>query len=253
MAGNDEKAMATLRRFTSPETLHRSYNEWRSKVSAGELKPVLGKEFTPEDVANYRKAWDIPEAPDKYGVEFPKVEGWEPSEADKADLKSFLEGAHAAHIPRSQAQAMVNKYLEIRQAGEQQMREAAIDKTVEQQSTIRAEWGKDWKMNANMIKADLEKVLGKDEAVGLVDLVLSDGTVLGNHPAFLRYAAQAARRTVDDSAFAMAESKFAGTDPEARMRELNALQDTDLPKWRSNEVQDELMSLANIIARKRAA
>ena len=72
---DDAKVLARLERYASPEAAMQALIAAQNRIAAGELKPVLGKNATPEQIAEYRAALGIPDAPDKYdlGKDAPKV------------------------------------------------------------------------------------------------------------------------------------------------------------------------------------
>ena len=76
----DAKILARMGRYASPAAAMEALVAAQNRISAGELKPVLGKNATPEQVKEYREALGIPETPDKYDLgKDIKIEGMDPT------------------------------------------------------------------------------------------------------------------------------------------------------------------------------
>jgi len=139
-ASNDEKELSRLRRFKSPDNVYRSLRSMESKLSSGFYQPVIGEGATDQEVAEYRQSHGIPEEPsaEGYGVNWP--EGYEPSEADKADLGAFLEQMHGSHMPASTVQKVWQSYIALQANAAEELQVAAQQKTEEYRAQVRARY-----------------------------------------------------------------------------------------------------------------
>jgi hypothetical protein len=248
-----EKELKRLARFASLENLYKSQREIERKMSAGMLKPTLDPEASEAEVAEYRKAHGIPAeaTAEAYGVKFP--EGYQPNEADQADVSSFLAEMHKDNVPPATVQKVWNQYLGIRQKAEQQLYEAAQQQTINYKAELKAEYGRDFDRNVRLGNAHLIQAVGEDQAKAFMALTLADGTKLGDNPAFVRYIVNQALATSDEAALATSEFGDSGKSLDDQYKELLALRSTDPKTYHSAETQDKLMKLAARRAAKQAA
>jgi len=249
IAADDEKELQYLKRYQSFDNWAKAQRELRTKLSSGGYKPALPDNATPEQLAAYRKAWGIPEDAKGYNVELPAIQGVEWSDVDKADLAEFAGRAHAAHIPPAQFKAMVDAYAELRSRGLEQMKEAAMQLTIDRRAAIKSEWGMDYESNVRLANSHLAETL-KDDAHVLPSLVLDDGTRLGDHPVFNRYVASNARAMAADEQLA---SSYTGNNGQSFDQQYQAaldLQWTDPRAYHSKEHQALLLRFAQAAERR---
>ena len=147
LAGEDPAALRALKRYGSVSGLWQKVVNQEKLISAGAHKvpAALPEDATPEEVAAYRKAHGIPEAPEGYGIAFnPDLK---PSEADTALLNGFLTDMHGRNVPPGAAKAAFEWYQsQMVRTREEQAAEAARARhhvTTE----LRKEFGADYKRN----------------------------------------------------------------------------------------------------------
>lgn len=87
--------------------------EARQKISQGLQKPKLPDNATPEQIAEYRQALGVPEAPDKYDVSLGDGHVW--GEADKPLLESFTKAAHESNVPAEYLKPILKWYDQLQQ------------------------------------------------------------------------------------------------------------------------------------------
>jgi hypothetical protein len=144
-AGGDEKELARLKRFASPENVYKAAREVERKFSATRPPPTLPENPTEEQVAEYRKAIGIPEKPEDYGIAFDA--SLKPTDADKEMLNGFLSHMHGRNIPPAVAKEAFNWY----QQSAIQQREA-LEATAQRErarvtTELRKEYGAEYKKN----------------------------------------------------------------------------------------------------------
>lgn len=193
LAGGDDKAMKTLDRFRSPQDLAKAYREAQVKLS--QIRPEApGKDATEEQVAAYRKAAGVPDAPDGYLEKLPK--GLVIGDDDKPAVTSFLSAMHARNVDPATVGEALNWYYTQQEAATAAQTEAdrAAQRTAE--DALRQEWGTEYRSNVNAITSFLDGAPKSEDGAPLKDLImgarLADGTPLGSHPAALRWLAQLA-------------------------------------------------------------
>ncbi len=189
-AGQDEKRLNVLKRFSSPKDALDSLFSFKTKVDSGEIKKPLTKDATPEQIAAWRKDNGIPDNAGDYLVNLPN--GLVIGEADKPTLTAFAEMMHKANAPPQYVHAAIAWHNERQQAENAEM--AAADAAAKQKTEdeLRTEWGGDYKTNVNLVKEVMLRA-GDDVAAAISEAVLPDGTVLANHSGALRWLANLAR------------------------------------------------------------
>lgn len=185
-AGADEKKLQRLSRYASPSAAFDAMLAAQSKISAGEMKSTVPfpDKGTPEEQNAWRKEHGVPEAPDKYDLNF--GDGLVIGDEDQPIVKSFLTAAHGAHMPAETAKAALKWYIEERdRMAEAQYQQDVAFKT-ESEDALRAEWGQDFTRNRNLIK-NLLASAPEGLAERLMQGRLSDGKPIGSDPAALKW------------------------------------------------------------------
>jgi len=192
LAGDDEKLGKRLERFKSPKDVWQSFLSAEAKISSGQMKPVLPKDATEEDIAAYRKEIGVPEKADGYLESLPN--GLVIGDADKPMADSFLSAAHAANMPPEFVGAALDWYYKSQetQVAETQASDKAF--RAESEDALRSEWGGEYRANQTALKNFLDSQPMYDEEAGISfgDLMRGargpDGRLLGDNPAFLNWA-----------------------------------------------------------------
>ena len=246
-AKNDEKLLKRLNRFASPENVLKSYLDLEKKMAGGVLKEALPENATDEQVAAYRKANGIPDAPD--GYEYTPPAGVTFTEGDKAELDAFKAKFHELNLPADKASALLETYFARQVEFEQALHRAADEKTVEYRAELKAEYGRDYARNLNAARSWMDTVVGADVRNELIGVTLVDGTKLGDHPAFVRMIVQAGLAAAGDEQLAVAEFGGGGKSLGEQYREALDLKFTDEKAYFSAEHQEKLMRLSAAMAK----
>src|SRR3990167_3325167 len=199
MAGGDAKLAAQYRRYHSPAAIGKAFVSLRQRMDSGELARAR-PEGDPDDPAvkqaltEWRATAGIPEKPDGYLDKVP--DGIVFGENDKPMLDGFLKDMHSKDVPPPYVhealrwyKANEEKVINDRAVADKQHRATAEDE-------MRAEWGPDYRGHMQLIHtvvANEEWGGSQDLATELYSARLADGTPLGDHPAFLRWAASIGR------------------------------------------------------------
>jgi len=155
LAGGDAEELKRLERFQGPENVYRSYRELESRMSRGELKPVLAKDATPEEQARWRAEAGIPTKPEDYKITLP--EGRKPPAEDDAFLASFKKSAHEANYTQAQVDNAVRSFYAEVDRQEQAMTAAEKAAETAAEDALRKDWGNDYRVNKNMAEALLAR------------------------------------------------------------------------------------------------
>ena len=154
MAGGNADEAKRLERFQGPENVFRSYRELESRVSSGELRPMLKKDATAEEIKRWRTDWGIPETAQGYKVNAPQGVD---IKADDAFLNAFLTRAHAANYTQAQVdEAIASYYAEVdRQIGAIGEDEAEAERRTEDQ--LCQEWAADYRTHKALAESLLSR------------------------------------------------------------------------------------------------
>lgn len=244
LAGTDDSLLKSLNRFTSLESLAKSWREQRAELSRrAKAVDVPGPDASPEEVAAYRSAMGIPETPDKYEIKAP--EQLAQTDADKAILADMAKAAHEMNIPPPRMQALADKFFDLQARQAEAMNVAAVQKAKTAEAMLKREYGADYDFNRTLAANVGTRVLGNEGFHDLINTQLADGTLLGDNPAMVRMLVQLARDTADDDMLAQA----ANTAPDPRsvdeqLREIMDMRFKDPARYASPEVQERAARLA---------
>jgi len=191
LAGEDEKALSQLERFSTPNDLYDSYRQAQDKISKGQAK-TLPEEPTDEELSAWREANGIPAKADAYDLTLD--DGLVIGEDDKPIVNNMLTAMHGANINQDQAKAVMNAYYTM----ERDQIAAVADKDetdkTEAVQRLRDEWGPDFAGNKNALTSILNMV---PEAVrdSFKGGRMADGTAMMNSPEMLMFLADMSRKT----------------------------------------------------------
>lgn len=172
------RADQSLALFKGVEDLAKAHVELRKTVG-GRVK-VPGEGAAPEEVAQFRKALGVPEAPE--GYTFAPPEGFPADKWDKDGEAEFRKLAHAHGIPPKAAQEILNAYAGRQAAGYKAI-ETARAATVE---NLKKDWGD--KFDANQALAD-QAIEAHARKVGFSDDDFSRLAAAGLGEKFIRLMA----------------------------------------------------------------
>lgn len=191
IAGTDEKLLKRLERFVEPADVVKSWRELEAQRDSGKLRPARpGADAKPEDIAAWRKENGIPEKPEDYKLELPS--GLVPGEEDKPLLASFLADALEAELTSAQASRVADWYYKTLDAGHKAREEQDSAVRRQTEDVLRQDWGGDYRPNTSIANQTLAETYGTF-AEQLVAARLPDGTLLGDHPEFIRGNAKLGR------------------------------------------------------------
>lgn len=230
-AKGDEKLLAKLNRYSSPQAVLDALIAAQKKISEGVKSTKPDKEkATPEELAAWREANGIPESPDKY--ELTLSDDVVLGEEDQAGLAGFLEIAHELDLPSSAASKVVDWYLQHKEAEIEALNQRDIQQREEAMEALREEMGPDFKLNRNLISGLLDTA-----PEGLKEQLLSarlpDGTALFNNPHAFRFFANLARTVNPVAAIVPGTGMNAPQAIESELEKLNEMmKDPDSAYWK---------------------
>lgn len=190
MAGDDEKALATLNRYASQKDFFKAHLALRQKL--GEVKAPLPKDATPEQVAAWRKDNGIPDAPDGYMQGLP--EGLVFGEADKAALDPFLADMHKLNAPPALVQSALGSYQRAIELQNQRIEQADADMQAATEDELRLEWQGDYRANMAAIDSLLDSQFPEAAKAALLNARDAEMKPVMHNPDVLRALAQLGRQ-----------------------------------------------------------
>lgn len=230
--------------MADPSQIWKQNLELQAKLSSGTVKTALPENATDEQKATWRKENGLPDTAAGYEIALP--DGLVVGEADKPLVAAYQEFAHANNMTPAQLNQNLGFYYQL-QAQQAQARIAA-DNAFHDESlrALTTEWGdKDYKRNETMV-ANLMNLA----PAGFKDKVLSgrtaDGKLIGDHPDFLKWAAEIARQVVPVTTLIQPSAEAAAAN-NTRIGEIEKLMgDRSSAYWRgptSGPMQQEYREL----------
>lgn len=179
----DAKILARMGRYQSPAAAMDALIAAQNRISAGELKPVLGKNASVAEVAEWRKEHGIPETPDKYDLgKDVKIEGMDPKL-----LSEVFKAAHESNQTPEQVKATMKAWSQISNAVTEQRTEQDIKVQKDSEDALRSEWGGEFRRNINLIHGMLDGSASPELKNKILGGRLADGTPIGSSPEALKF------------------------------------------------------------------
>ena len=190
-AGDDEKLLKRLQRYTDPGALINATVAAQNKIASGDLKTALPENATDEEKGQWREDNGIPATAADYSVEL--AGGLVIGEEDQPIVDSFLESAHATNMHPSQVNDALGWYMEHQGKMAEAQDESDEASRAACEDSLRAEWeGGEYRTNVNLANNMLDSA-----PEGLKENIMggrmADGTPIGNSPDMIRFLASQAR------------------------------------------------------------
>lgn len=150
-----ERELKQIERYESPEQVWRKARELEKRMSAGELKSVLPKNATAQEVAAWRAENGIPAKPEEYKINMPA--GRQVPKEDDAFLKAALKSFHDSNYTQAQVDSAVSAFYAEVERQEQAVSEAEKAAEAACEDQLRKDWGADYRANKNMEEALLAR------------------------------------------------------------------------------------------------
>lgn len=191
-ANGDEAISKTIGRYNDLPSMAKALQEAQTKIRSGELAKPLGKDATPEQVAEYRKANGIPEAPADYFKALP--DGLVIGKDDQPVFDAYGKVFHDHNLPPAAVHALTKLYYDqqaLVHAEERKVDQADTQKRI---SELRNEWGNDYAPNVAILDSFLSG-MGGDLPAMFKDALLPDGTRLLNNTTIVKFLTGVARES----------------------------------------------------------
>lgn len=234
----DKKLLERLKRYPSREAFMQAGIEAQNKIS--QQKPgsdLIGAPKPPDTEPDKLKAWreanGVPA--DAAGYATPATINEMVTDADKPFINEYFENALKQGIPKAIAEANVEYYFQMRDAGIQ----AEVDRDREQEDNARVElktvWGtgKQYDANINLANQFAASVMPIDpdtKRSPLLDARLPDGTLLANNVTAMKLFAQLGLQRFGDANFTPGTTEFS----QSELTELRSKMNTNIDEWNAH-------------------
>ena len=218
-----------IAKFTEIDALAKSYINATRMI--GQDKVAVPNNNSTDD--QWNEVYDKlgrPESPEKYKLEANS----DVVPLDESAIKQFAENAHQLGLNNKQAQGILEFYKNSMESSAQQTKIDTETSQAQAEQELRKEWGRSYDDNikraAQVAKANMN--------AEILDLTLSDGRRLGDHPEIIKGFANIANL--------MSEDKMIGTgeDNATSGRDLNEeiskiVNDRDGPYWNKSHPEHD--------------
>lgn len=174
------KSLETIQDLPS---LAKSYVNAQSMIGADKIA-LPGKSSTPEQWSEIYSKLGRPEAADKYELSNNLPEG---QELDATLMGGFTNTAHAAGLSTTQAQSLLDWYNNVLVDSSAQTTAAEQAQLEQRTNELKQHYGPAFEDRVNLAKAVSAQFTEGDETIH--EVKLADGSLLGNHPDFIKMAA----------------------------------------------------------------
>ena len=194
LAGSDEKALATLKRYKTPEDWTKAGLEAQNRIRSARLSddPMPDPTKNPEEARIWRAERGIPDEATDYKLDaVVEALGGDIPDAEKPLFADYMQYAHANGIGQKDLDKNLKWYANF--AKQQQAEVEAADKknAAEVSGALKAEWKGDHDANMEMAKRAAGEVLDT-ESGSLFDARLPDGRRVGDVPGIVKMFHKAA-------------------------------------------------------------
>ena len=225
------RADPSIEKFTEIDALAKSYINATKMI--GQDKIIMPTKNSTQE------AWDEayaklgrPESPDKYALDVKS----DVVPFDETAIKSFAEQSHKLGLNNKQAQGILEFYKNNMEGSAQQ---AKIDTETAQsqaEQQLRQEWGRDFEGKVKQAGALAKANINPE----VLDMTLSNGTRLGDHPEIIKGFAKIANMMSEDKIVAT-ESENVNTVADIESEISAITNDTDGPYWNKQHPDHDKM------------
>ena len=255
-----DKAKKFLAARQSPYDVLRSAMSADAKISEltrDRVKIPTGERDDPKEVAAYRKARGVPDDVKGYKVDIPEEYGPLTS-LDEGLKDEFLTEAHKRHWGQKDIDFALQTQFAIQRTTTAAQAKRVLEAQQAAQDDLRVEYGKEYRPNVELVNRMFSEGLSKygleqpEERLDFLSKRFSDGTALGEHPAFVKMMVEIARERADAGALIMGEtSDGGGQDLDKREKEIMGYMHSDPKEYA--RLQPELHKIIAAQNRRKGA
>jgi hypothetical protein len=221
----------SIEKFTEIDALAKSYINATRMI--GQDKIVIPTKNSSQE------AWDEayaklgrPETADKYNL---KIES-EIVKMDENAIKSFAEQSHKLGLNNQQAEGILDFYKNNMEGTAQQSKIDTETAQAQSEQQLRQEWGRDFDAKVQQAGALAKANINPE----VLDMTLSNGTRLGDHPEIIKGFAKIAGMMSEDK-IVSTESENVNTSADIESEISAITNDTDGPYWNKQHPDHDKM------------
>ena len=221
----------SIEKFTEIDALAKSYINATKMI--GQDKIVIPTKNSTEE------AWDEayiklgrPESPDKYSFDVKS----DVVTMDEGAIKSFAEQSHKLGLNNKQAAGILDFYKNNMEGSAQQAKIDTQTAQANSEQELRQEWGRDFEGKVKQAGALAKANINPE----VLDMTLSNGIRLGDHPEIIKGFAKIAEMMSEDKIVAT-ESENVNTISDIESEISAITNDTDGPYWNKNHPDHDKM------------
>jgi hypothetical protein len=241
IANGDKAKTNILSRYNGVEALANAVVEVQTRFSKGEIRSVLPKNATPEQVSKWREENNIPTAPEKYDLKFDN--GFVVDKTEIPNLDAFLTQAFDENMTHSQVKSMIQWHYGLQEQIQEQRIEE--DKRISNEviDELHGQWGRDFTGNMARVKEVLQTA-PKGVGEKLIDGRTSDGTPIGSSPEILNWIVSLSKQLNPAGSLPSSIGHSDMSTIQARIGEITNIMSTDRKRYNSDQgMQTELLEL----------
>ena len=221
----------SIEKFTEIDALAKSYINATKMI--GQDKIVIPTKNSTEE------AWEEayiklgrPESPDKYSFDVKS----DVVTMDEGAIKSFAEQSHKLGLNNKQAAGILDFYKNNMEGSAQQAKIDTQTAQAQSEQELRQEWGRDFEGKVKQAGALAKANINPE----VLDMTLSNGIRLGDHPEIIKGFAKIAEMMSEDKIVAT-ESENVNTISDIESEISAITNDTDGPYWNKNHPDHDKM------------
>lgn len=241
LAGGDAGLLKQLERYKSVDAISKMVKEARQAAQNAGKPLTLSDKATDDEIKAYREAYGIPPDAKDYPGEFRP--DYQASDLDNAILGEFKASMHAKNIPPAAAAAALEWYQDFATAQKQELDGNMAKVAKETQAALRAEWGGEYDGNLNAAQQLMTTHLGDDGFNRMMGMRLQDGSRLQDDPAFVKMMAQLGADYYGGNAIFNGDIETTAKTVQERIDDLLKIRQSDPEKYKSDEVQSQIVKL----------
>ena len=221
----------SIEKFTEIDALAKSYINATRMI--GQDKIVIPtKNSTQETWDEAYEKLGRPESPDKYNL---KVES-DVVNMDENAIKSFAEQSHKLGLNNKQAEGILDFYKNNMEGSAQQAKIDTETAQAQSEQELRSEWGRDFDAKVQQAGAIAKANINPE----VLDMTLSNGIRLGDHPEVIKGFAKIAGMMSEDKIVSTeSENVNSVADIESEISAIT--NDTDGPYWNKQHPDHDKM------------
>ena len=211
----------SIEKFTEIDALAKSYINATKMI--GQDKIVIPNKNSTEEV--WQEAYTKlgrPETPDQYNL---KVES-DVVKMDDNAIKSFAEQSHKLGLNSKQAEGILNFYKDNMEGIAQQSKIDTETAQAQSEQVLRQEWGRDFDAKVKQAGAIAKANINPE----VLDMTLSNGTRLGDHPEIIKGFAKIASMMSEDK-MVTTESENVNSNADIETEISSITNDINGPYW----------------------